>query len=196
MELKHTTREEWLTEAYILIKERVFRPAGHDVPILQVSIGFPSRNALSTKTRRIGECWKTTAHKANLNQIFITPLEDDPVTILDTLTHELVHAVDDCKHKHNKEFQSICKDIGLTEGRPKSAHAGPELHDLLVGLLVILGPLPHDALTPTAELKKQTTRLIKLECPDCGYIIRTTAKWIENGLPVCCCGTEFKTVGG
>jgi hypothetical protein len=32
------------------------------------------------------------------------------------------------------------------------------------------------------------SRLKKVICPDCGYTIRTTAKWIKVGLPTCCCG--------
>jgi hypothetical protein len=33
--------------------------------------------------------------------------------------------------------------------------------------------------------------MIKLICGSCGYTIRTSAKWIEVGLPVCCCGELF-----
>lgn len=33
--------------------------------------------------------------------------------------------------------------------------------------------------------KKQTTRLIKVECPACGYIIRVTRSWLLVGVPYC-----------
>lgn len=32
---------------------------------------------------------------------------------------------------------------------------------------------------------KQPTRLLKAECPVCGYTIRVTQKWVAQGLPVC-----------
>jgi hypothetical protein len=32
---------------------------------------------------------------------------------------------------------------------------------------------------------KQTTRLIKCQCNDCGYTVRTTARWLEVGAPHC-----------
>lgn len=35
------------------------------------------------------------------------------------------------------------------------------------------------------------SRLVKCSCPDCGYVVRTTAKWIAVGLPTCPCGEEL-----
>ena len=38
----------------------------------------------------------------------------DAVEVLDTLLHELIHAVDDCEHKHGKAFIP-CRCLMLTE---------------------------------------------------------------------------------
>lgn len=58
--------------------------------------------------------------------------------------------------------------------------------------MVELGEYPHSAINlldrPT---KKQTTRMIKCECEDCGYVARTSNKWIEEaGAPLCPCNSE------
>jgi hypothetical protein len=37
--------------------------------------------------------------------------------------------------------------------------------------------------------------MLKLECEDCGYVVRTTQKWIEMGSPTCYCGGHFKVEG-
>lgn len=37
----------------------------------------------------------------------------------------------------------------------------------------------------------QTTRMIKLTAPCCGYLVRTSRKWIDEGLPVCHHGRPF-----
>jgi hypothetical protein len=38
----------------------------------------------------------------------------------------------------------------------------------------------------TFTAKKQTTRLLKCECAECGYTARVTAKWIkDSGAPMC-----------
>lgn len=31
----------------------------------------------------------------------------------------------------------------------------------------------------------QTTRMIKCECLECGYVVRTSRKWAAMGLPIC-----------
>jgi hypothetical protein len=39
--------------------------------------------------------------------------------------------------------------------------------------------------------RKQGTRLIKVECEMCGYVVRTTNKWLRVGRPTCCCGGKM-----
>lgn len=46
------------------------------------------------------------------------------------------------------------------------------------------------------EEQKQPTRLIKCACPNCGYVIRTTRKWMATGLPWCACETQFVVADG
>jgi hypothetical protein len=60
---------------------------------------------------------------------------------------------------------------------------------LLVGQL---GDYPHAELKSMPKLKKCGTRMIKLGCDSCGYIVRTTQKWIDLGTPTCTCGGMFK----
>lgn len=41
---------------------------------------------------------------------------------------------------------------------------------------------------PKAIATASTTRNRKLECPDCGYVVRTSRKMIARGFPGCPCG--------
>jgi hypothetical protein len=52
-------------------------------------------------------------------------------------------------------------------------------------LIVSLKPLKNQQRTPKTL---QATYLRKLECNACGYIVRTTHKWLQKGTPSCCCG--------
>lgn len=56
-------------------------------------------------------------------------------------------------------------------------------------ILDAAGPLPHARLDTAGEMtapKKQTTRLLKCECAECGYTVRTARKWLEQvGAPLC-----------
>ena len=41
---------------------------------------------------------------------------------------------------------------------------------------------------------KQGTRMVKLTAPDCGYTVRTTRKWIDQGAPMCPHGVAMEEV--
>lgn len=190
--MKHATREEWLEMAATHLGAKVFSPHGYDLPAIKVTVGFPSTNALGMRQRRIGECWKRSCSTDNANQIFLSPLLDNPIKYVDVLAHELVHAVDDCENGHKGKFKAICQKIGLTEGPPKSASAGSELLGVIQNIIDELGEFPHGTLSAASKEKKQSTRLLKVVCPGCGYTVRTTAKWIEVGMPICPCGEEMQ----
>lgn len=189
------TREHWLAAGISALRP-MFVSVNAALPdVIHASIGFPSTAALSRTRRRVGECWRREASKDGNCQIFISPVLITPVEILDTLAHELVHVVTpDAGHKG--QFISVSRKIGLTSGKPTSAHAGPELLEKLERIAKDLGDLPHAALVASDEpRKKQTTRMIKCECPNCGYTARTTQKWIAIGAPICpTCKVELETI--
>lgn len=185
------TREEWLDQVCQLLSDHVFKPVGYTIPKVKLSVGFPSKNATSTKKRTIGQCWKAECSEDRVNQIFCSPVLNNSYEMADVLCHELVHAVDNCENGHKAVFKRICKDIGLTKGKATSASAGPELFLKIGSILRVVGPIPHSGLL-ASSIKKQTTRMIKVVCPDCGYTLRTTAQWLDVGLPICCCGTEME----
>jgi hypothetical protein len=65
--------------------------------------------------------------------------------------------------------------------------AGETLLIRLREIITELGDYPHAKLTPINK-KPQSTRMLKVECPDCGWMARTSRKWIDLGLPTCGCG--------
>ena len=63
--------------------------------------------------------------------------------------------------------------------------AGPELRAQLEAISKTLGAYPHGKLTKSGR-KKQTTRMLKCECTECGFVCRTTKKWLlDLGAPFC-----------
>lgn len=196
--IKHKTREEWLEACAIQIHSKfadVFGTHfGEDgdkhLDHLKISTGFPSRGGL---TKVIGECWKSVAAEDELtHHIFINPRLTDIVEVVATLAHEMVHAADDGENKHKGKFVKAVRDMGL-EGKATATVAGAGFAEWARGLDATLGTYPHTGLVPLLTEKKQTTRMLKLEAECCGYIVRTTKKWIEQGLPSCPCGNPFKS---
>lgn len=188
------TREQWLQSAIDALRP-AFDGVGKPLPpTVHVSIGFPSTNATSRRKTRVGECWYGKASQDGHCHIFISPVHQTPLDALDTLTHELVHVVTPGA-RHRGQFITVCKAIGLTQGKPTSAHAGPELRSDLERIVAQLGPVPYAMLNALAadKPKTQSTRLLKLACV-CGYTVRTTQKWVDVGLPLCPCGQELSPV--
>ena len=114
----HKTREDWLLAAVELLKP-LFAAKGYTLPPCQVSCGFTSTGV---RSGHIGQCWSTKSAGDGLNQIFIAPTLGDAFNVIDTLVHELIHAVDDCEHKHGKEFKKMALKLGL-KGPMRSAGA-------------------------------------------------------------------------
>lgn len=190
--MSYETRESWLRAAADRMWTELLAPlTGTKQPVWEVSCGWPSRRATSSN-RRIGECWypihcadKSTHH------LFISPALDNPLDVLDTLIHELVHAVVGPGVGHRGAFRRLAKAVGL-EGKMTATYAGDALKVRLVEMVIGLGQYPHAALNAVAKHKVQSTRLLRLVCSNCGYVIRTTAKWLAAGVPTCHCGTPFR----
>ncbi|WBQ03828.1 SprT-like domain-containing protein [Kribbella sp. CA-293567] len=191
MTAKHNTREEWLTAAIAAVAP-LFVANGHQLPAVRVSVGFPGGRG--NKTSVIGQCWQPAASADGIGQIFVSPILGDAPTVLSTLVHELVHAVNHANGDsgHGKEFSAIAKPLGLV-GKMTATTAGETLAANLAATSTLLGDYPHAALTPALSgVKKQGTRMLKVTCPEDGYQLRTTAKWLAVGVPTCPCGTEME----
>lgn len=184
--MTHTTREAWLTAGIEMLRPH-FAAHGAELPATRVSVGWPGGRG--KKAHTIGQCWPPTLSADGTAEIFISPAIQDPQETIATLAHELIHAWDKNQHGHKGPFVTMMRAIGL-EGKPTASVAGPMLAALIGSITTELGHYPHAALSDTGR-KKQTTRMIKLECPECGYTIRTTRRWIAVGMPTCPCGTEF-----
>ena len=117
-------------------------------------------------------------------QIFVSPTINDSIRALDVLTHEICHTVVGIEAKHNGKFARLARKVGL-EGKPTSTEAGEELREFLGGIVVRIGEYPQPEFTPTKMPKKQTTRQLKVECPECGYIARVSRGWLDTGAPIC-----------
>jgi hypothetical protein len=185
---KHNTREEWLNEAVKLMKFLIETGSKYEIPgKLRVTCGWPLSGGMANKNRRLGECWSEDASKDGTHEIFVSPYLDDPARVCDVLVHEVGHAVVGVKAKHGAKFKAFMRHVGL-EGKATSTVAGERLQADIRCWLEKLGEYPHASLEKMASdtPKKQSTRMIKCECEQCGYVARTTRKWIDDvGPPHC-----------
>lgn len=180
------TREEWLNTLKDRLGAALFEPKGQPLPAnLRISVGWPSRGGTSMAKRVIGQCWYSDASDDQAFEIFISPTIGDGVRAGDVLVHELCHALLPKGTKHNRTFAKLAGKMGL-EGKPTATVAGDELRGLIEGLIGEIGEdYPHAELHPMVETKKQTTRMLKAACPECGYTVRLSKQWLDVKTPMC-----------
>ena len=178
--MTHMHRESWLQAAISLIAP-FFESKGYRIPEdCQVSCGFASTGL---RSHHVGQCWSRKSSSDGRNQIYISPALHDPVEVLDTLIHELVHAVDDCQNKHGPVFKKIALAVGL-EGPMRSASAGPSLKPRLMDWAHQLGPYPHGRLHAHHQRNINPARP-RAKCPVCGYTVPMLKKFLQFGPPIC-----------
>jgi len=181
-------REQWLHALAAKMKPIIDAKASIEIPAYRVACGFPSKGGeLGKKTRVRGQCWSAAASDDQHAEIFISPVEDDADKIAAILAHELIHAALPLAG-HKRPFQVAATKIGHT--KPFTTSEPTEEFMLWAAPLIsTMGPYPHkrlNALVQVGEKKKQGARMLKCECEECGYTVRTTRKWLdEAGTPIC-----------
>jgi hypothetical protein len=180
----YTTREAWLLGLTDAIRPW-YEELGLTVPDVRVSVGFSSKGS---RSKVIGECWHGESADDGQPQVFIHPGLDTPEGVAATVVHELIHAALGPGKKHGPAFKAPAVALGL-EGRMTATVPGDALLDRLRPVLLDLGPYPHARLLSggarTDGPPKQSTRMRKAECSTCGYLVRTTQKWLDVATPTC-----------
>lgn len=136
-------RETWLEGAMAALHQEFFTENGYELPEkLQVSCGFPYKSS-----RAIGQCWSPSASADETTQMFISPTESDPVSVINVLLHEMIHACVGTNLGHKGPFRKLAKEFGLS-GKMTATHAeeGSELFMKMKIIIERLGAYPHAAM--------------------------------------------------
>lgn len=171
--------------------ERAIVKAGYTVPAnTRISIGFAGRAPKKT----LGFCFHAAASSDGAREVFIGPHIQDPVEIVGVILHELIHASLPDGEGHGKNFGKAARALGL-DGKLTATHPSDDLRAAIETKFLRANPYPAGTIDlGLSGLKKQTTRLLKVQCKECGYTVRTTARWLAEGVPSCPQGDEMDIV--
>lgn len=182
LEGRNVNREEWLANASAALQRRFESSGLAPTGPVRVGVGFTS---VGGRGKRIGECWAESASGDSTREVIISPVLDAPRVVLATLLHELVHASLPVDAKHGPAFKRVATACGL-EGKMTATTPNPYLSDVLDMTAEDLGEYPHAALSVLLSgKKKDTTRLLKVECAPCEYVVRMSRKALDMGAPMC-----------
>lgn len=181
------SREGWLSAAVQELRP-IFKVRGYKLPDkIHVSVGFPLGRRAG---ERLDRCYGVHNGRDGAYELFVSPMLDEPVKVLGSITHNLCHLAVGMERGHKHMFTKCAGAMGLeppwietNEGEAfKAGVARPVLAALAMDY-------PHERITLAdahTGPKKQATRLIKCECETCGYNVRTTMKWLLTvGAPLC-----------
>ena len=187
-------REQWLTQAAQGLETALFAPLEKSLPLKwRVSCSWPSSRASGKNAKGvIGQCFDPSASADGTAEMIISMSQDDPIEVLAILAHEMVHAIEGIQAGHGAPFKRTAIAIGLT-GKMTATIAGDAFKQSVAPIITDLGDYPHAAVDLTKR-KKQTTRMVKMSCSDCGYIARTSRANIEkHGATICPCNHKPMT---
>ena len=184
--VKFDTREQWLNGAVKELEPELIKQANllagkythfhKELPSVKVSVTQPTRG------KAIGTCWSDKASSEGYYEIFISATEDDPMRVLDILTHELCHAVDRLISKHGTPFKRLAYAMGLT-GKPTATVASDEFKEKYKPIIESkLGDYPHAKMNLSSAKKKQQVRNHKVSCTGCSNSFRQSATLIKSSL--------------
>lgn len=185
-------REAWLTQVAKLV-EPVF--SKFEIKPYRVSCGWPCRGGINPKRRVLGECHHQKSSGTGTHEIFISPYLAKPIEVAGVICHELAHVAAGIEAAHGKQFITVCRYVGLTNGKPTQVMPGDSLNDRLSKIISGLGEYPHSKLEPVPKLTKVSVSSLSIECLECGCRALMSVKWLESvGLPTCACGAEFTII--
>lgn len=184
--MTYQTREEWLTAALSLIRSQV--PAIGSQRI-RISCALPSTY---NRSGTLSECWPSDASKDGTWEVVISSTLADPAQVFTHLAAMVLHTVPGGASKTSTTYRTAAIDLGLAPADEgwKTINATEDFWLTFGAGLQALGVYPHAEMT-VGRKATQTTRMLKLTCPLCGYVLRTSGKWLATGLPTCHDGTQF-----
>lgn len=174
-------RQMWIEKAVVHFRQH-FQECGWTIPNnVRVSIGIPK--GMHGSKKAIGQCWPDTVSFDGHYEIFSSPELSKEVDVLETIAHELIHATVGMAAGHKGLFKLCALDVGFV-GPMASTPSGPKMTDAIKRIINSIGYYPAGKID-ISQRKKKATYLLKCECPSCGYTVRTTARWLAEGDPIC-----------
>jgi hypothetical protein len=168
-------REQWLKELAnraipVIASSREY---SEEETSVKLSCGFPAKQG---KRKQVNACLVPPTNSDEFNaEIFVTPELSAKREVARAVLPLLV-AVVTGDYQQRTNYRNAIRALGLNS---------EELPTWAKSLIEALPAYPHASLT-LPEVKKQSTRLIKVHCAPCGYIARVSRSTLENlGAPIC-----------
>ena len=176
-----SSREQWLAGVSRAIAGWL-QTMGAPLPPCRVISGFPSRGR---RSYNIAEAYP---EEDGLSfRLVVNPDATDPVQIAAAIAQQLAAIAAGSDQGAQYRFRQLAVSMGL-RGTKRESPPGLLFGELVEPVLRTAGPLPtaDTPATPILAIPKQSSRLVRVACSQCGYVVRVARKWLmEMGPPHC-----------
>ena len=175
------TRELWLQRAVVALEKKYFSAKANKLP---KSVGVAC-GVISGKLA-IGICYNPRVSTAKTTEIFISPKLEDPIEVLGTLLHELIHAELGTEAGHGKLFKARMAEVGLGgKATATVVPAGSELEKELKRIARELGRYPHKAMKDDGKKGKKVGKFVQFMSRNFKYkCLVERVQFEEHGPPL------------
>ena len=178
---KHDTAEQWYRQAVEYFRPK-FEAAGAKIPPFDISSGFTAAGV--RPTRVLGQNFYEQPDRGmQRSHIFLNPRATEPISLIGTVIHEVIHACCGPECGHKAPFKRIALAVGLTGPMRSTTWAPGASEEFAFQVAKMLGAFPNEKFM--GLYKKQKTRLLKVHCKRDGYKMRVTSNWLKLAVPAC-----------
>lgn len=174
-------REDWLREVASAMKGW-FDELGFPLPSFVVRTGFP---AVGRRSPNITDSW--TQDNGVSYVILVRPDRSEAEDVAAAIAFQMCRIAVGERDQHGYLFRHLAISLGL-KGSKHESPPGALFKEITKNILDQAGPLPSPEILQidTDKAPGQTSRMIKVSCPECGYVARVSRKWLaEVGPPHC-----------
>jgi hypothetical protein len=118
--------------------------------------------------------------------MWVCPSQEEPVSVLNTLLHEGIHAVVGTEEGHKGEFKAMARQLGMG-GKMTSAALLPDHpnYKVLEEIAEALGPYPHQKMIKTRKKGQSGGGWVRyVSTEEEGYKVVVSPKMVEeHGAP-------------
>jgi hypothetical protein len=146
--------------------------------------GRQIRVALAPMSRtKLGQCHSSKKSVGgDVNMITLSTDQGEPIELVHTLLHELLHALDDCHSGHKGRWARWAKQIGI---EMRGHERGPIAEQLVQDTLRAVGvPKAHVQTVPSS--RKAGSSQVRVHCPECSKHVNMPRGLADGGFSIAC----------
>lgn len=133
--------------------------------------------------KTLGLCYPSSkSTTGDVNLITLSTDQGEPIELVHTIMHEMMHAFDDCRSGHRNRWLRWANQIGIVA---RGHIRGPIAERMVQTALAEVG-FPTAHVITVRKVQKPKSSQVRYECPGCRLHVHMPLKSADDGFEVAC----------